>query len=212
MKSFLAAHLRVIALNSLLFLISLFSIGTVHALIPGGQANLHEALIPQIVPSPLLQSFPAAPPQQYDEEITPKPDPSMIWIPGYWTWNPVLEDYKWTCGVWRVPPADHQWIPGYWTNIGVQGWVWVQGFWSKIPLAQLTYIPKALPEIPEENPGIPRGRLLLDPWILECGRFPFRVDIGTMGTAGPSMDVYSRPLCLEAGRLCVDPCLLGLGP
>ena len=58
----------------LIILFGVFYMGAVYALPP------HEAFIPKITPSPILQAVANPPPQEYDQKIPPQPDPQLIWI------------------------------------------------------------------------------------------------------------------------------------
>ena len=64
----------------------------------------------------------------YGQPICPGPD--FIWTPGYWAYDPDVDDYYWVPGTWvRAPVVGYLWTPGYW------GWsdgyyVWHAGYWS----------------------------------------------------------------------------------
>jgi hypothetical protein len=38
----------------------------------------------------------------YDQPIIP--GPGYLWAPGYWSWNPDIDDYYWVPGTWVLPP------------------------------------------------------------------------------------------------------------
>ena len=58
------------------------------------------------------------------------PGPDFIWTPGYWAYDPDIDDYYWVPGTWvRAPVVGYLWTPGYW------GWsegyyVWHAGYWG----------------------------------------------------------------------------------
>jgi len=64
----------------------------------------------------------------YVQPICPGPD--SIWTPGYWAYDPDVDDYYWVPGTWvRAPVVGYLWTPGYW------GWsdgyyVWHAGYWG----------------------------------------------------------------------------------
>ena len=64
----------------------------------------------------------------YVQPICPGPD--FIWTPGYWAYDPDIDDYYWVPGTWvHAPVVGYLWTPGYW------GWsdgyyVWHAGYWG----------------------------------------------------------------------------------
>jgi len=64
----------------------------------------------------------------YAQPICPGPD--LIWTPGYWAYDPDVDDYYWVPGTWlRAPVVGYLWTPGYW------GWsdgyyAWHAGYWG----------------------------------------------------------------------------------
>src|SRR5512140_3980308 len=60
------------------------------------------------------------------------PGPGYIWTPGYWAWDPDIDDYYWVPGVWVPAPfSGGLWTPGYW------GWsdgvfIWNEGYWGPV--------------------------------------------------------------------------------
>ena len=64
----------------------------------------------------------------YAQPICPGPD--LLWTPGYWAYDPDVDDYYWVPGTWvRAPVVGYLWTPGYW------GWsdgyyVWHAGYWG----------------------------------------------------------------------------------
>jgi hypothetical protein len=58
------------------------------------------------------------------------PGPGYIWTPGYWAWDPDIQDYYWVPGAWVLPPRiGFLWTPGYWGwNDGV--YIFHGGYWG----------------------------------------------------------------------------------
>lgn len=108
---------------------------------------------------------PPAPIEEIPPEVKPA-DPTAIWIPGYWAWDPVQEDFVWVSGVWRVPPPDSQWVPGYWMQIE-SGYQWVPGFWTSVETQEVEYLPypPASLERGPTSPAPPSGNYF---WVSGC--------------------------------------------
>ncbi len=70
------------------------------------------------------------PPLPYYEQ-PPIPAEGYIWAPGYWGWDPVVQDYYWVPGTWVEPPEPELlWTPAWW------GWVdgrygFHPGYWGR---------------------------------------------------------------------------------
>ncbi|HEY8964910.1 MAG TPA: hypothetical protein VIM58_00600, partial [Candidatus Methylacidiphilales bacterium] len=64
----------------------------------------------------------------YDQP--PVPGPEYIWTPGYWAWDPGLNDYYWVPGTWVLAPeVGYLWTPPWWEwNGGV--YVFHGGYWG----------------------------------------------------------------------------------
>ncbi len=94
------------------------------------------------------------PPPMIDE-IPPdaQPEGNVEWIPGYWFWSPVDNDFIWVSGVWREPPPGQRWVPGYWEQAN-GGFRWIPGFWAAADLDSVTYLPPP-PESLEQGPSSP---------------------------------------------------------
>jgi len=71
---------------------------------------------------------PPPPLPQYDQP--PMPGYGYMWNPGYWGWNPGINDYYWIPGVWALPPAiGLLWTPPFWGwNDGV--YLFHGGYWG----------------------------------------------------------------------------------
>lgn len=98
---------------------------------------------------------PEMPPEPIDEippEVAPEGD-DMVWMPGYWGWDPEEERFIWISGVWRSVPPGQRWVPGYWAEVegGAQ---WVSGFWTSSDSDQVTYLPQP-PENLDQGPASP---------------------------------------------------------
>ena len=70
------------------------------------------------------------PPPLPTETQPPIPAYGDLWTPGYWGWNPGLNDYYWIGGAWVAPPAlDLLWTPPWWGwNSGV--YLFHPGYWG----------------------------------------------------------------------------------
>jgi len=60
----------------------------------------------------------------------PCPTDGYLWVPGYWAWDPDVNDYYWVPGVWVAPPQPgYLWTPAYWGYAnGVYGFH--PGYWG----------------------------------------------------------------------------------
>lgn len=129
---------------------------------------LHEAFASPYVSDPAPGVIVEEQPPEPIDEVPPGQMPageSIVWIPGYWGWDPDEDDFIWISGVWRDVPADRRWIPGYWTGVD-EGWQWVPGFWTSAETDQLVYRPVP-PETLEQGPNVapPDGDYF---WIPGC--------------------------------------------
>jgi hypothetical protein len=69
-----------------------------------------------------------APPSPRVEVMTAAPDPTAVWITGYWQWH--RGRYAWTPGRWEHARPGHFWAPGHWVRFG-SGWRFSGGFWQR---------------------------------------------------------------------------------
>jgi hypothetical protein len=54
----------------------------------------------------------------------------LLWLPGYWAWNPADADYFWVPGTWAPAPRPGElWTPGWWSFDG-GAYLWRPGYWS----------------------------------------------------------------------------------
>jgi hypothetical protein len=67
---------------------------------------------------------PAAPPTA--EVITPAPDPTFIWIRGYYDYGP--QGWIWIGGHWDRPHPGARWAVGHWERHGRRS-VWISAGW-----------------------------------------------------------------------------------
>ena len=73
-------------------------------------------------------NFAPPPLPYYDQPAIP--GYGYLWTPGYWAWDPGVEDYYWVPGAWILPPRlGYLWTPAYW------GWrdglyVFNSGYWG----------------------------------------------------------------------------------
>src|SRR5690606_6114052 len=105
-----------------------------------GRGPIHEAFASPVSASGQPPTtVPEAPPVPINE-IPPDVRPTdSVWIPGYWFWDDLIDDYVWVSGVWRVPPPGQQWVPGYWHRLD-NGARWVSGFWVPMDATGVTYM------------------------------------------------------------------------
>jgi hypothetical protein len=56
----------------------------------------------------------APPPLPYYEQPA-IPAEGYLWVPGYWAWDPSVDNYYWVPGTWVEPPQrELLWTPAYW--------------------------------------------------------------------------------------------------
>ncbi len=126
---------------------------------PGGgevliTGPLHEAFAEQFTNQPRPGLIVKKEPPQPIDEVPPEYRPEgydIVWIPGYWGWDPEREDFLWVTGVWRQAPPDRNWIPGYWAQV-TDGFQWISGFWQLTSVAEIEYLPKP-PDPIEASPS-----------------------------------------------------------
>src|SRR5277367_3811061 len=58
------------------------------------------------------------------------PGLGYIWTPGYWAWDPTMNDYYWVPGTWALAPEiGFLWTPPWWGwNNG--GYCFNDGYWG----------------------------------------------------------------------------------
>jgi hypothetical protein len=118
---------------------------------------------------------PPAPIEEIPPEVMPEGE-DVLWLPGYWSWDAVEEDYLWVSGVWRSAPPDMRWVPGYWMDVS-SGWQWISGFWTPLETEQVEYLPPP-PESLEQGPTSPAPSQeyfwVTGCWIYRDGAYAWR--------------------------------------
>jgi len=115
---------------------------------------VHEAFLQPVDTKPSAsQPVPKAPPPLIKEEPpTERPDgKNVVWISGYWGWDPMRQDYTWVSGLYREAPEGMQFIPGQWIQSGGE-WVRSPGFWAPITQAQAPFVPQPPAPLDESIP------------------------------------------------------------
>jgi hypothetical protein len=69
-----------------------------------------------------------APPAPQVEVIPTPPQPSYVWIRGYWNW--VGDRYAWVAGHYTAPRPGHHWVAYEWVRQG-DGWRLRPGHWER---------------------------------------------------------------------------------
>jgi len=69
-----------------------------------------------------------APPPPKAEEYGTSPDPSYIWMPGYYSHYPKT-GYEWNEGQWSEPKQGYHWIAAHWERFKSK-WLFVGGHWD----------------------------------------------------------------------------------
>jgi hypothetical protein len=64
---------------------------------------------------------------------------NVVWIGGYWGWDPDRKDFIWVSGFYRAVPPDRQWMPGYWRKVE-GGYQWNPGYWAPLE-GKVEYLP-----------------------------------------------------------------------
>jgi hypothetical protein len=92
--------------------------------------------LPLFLPEPAAAQFSlsvsvnVAPPALPVYAQPPIPGDGYYWTPGYWAWNPDVNDYYWVPGTWIEPPqVGLLWTPGYWAMEGAV-FGWHTGYWG----------------------------------------------------------------------------------
>ncbi len=64
----------------------------------------------------------------YEQPVCP--EDGYIWTPGYWAWDPDVEDYYWVPGTWVLAPEpEYYWTPPYWAWVD-GAFVFYDGWWG----------------------------------------------------------------------------------
>jgi hypothetical protein len=68
---------------------------------------------------------PSEPPPPQVEVRTVAPDPTFVWIDGFWEWR---GQWVWVRGHWDRPHPGRVWVRGHWDR-RPYGSVWISGGW-----------------------------------------------------------------------------------
>jgi hypothetical protein len=117
---------------------------------------IHEAFAePMALGQQEMEIINKQPPQPVNE-IPPSEQPegqSVEWIPGYWMFDKLRDDFVWVSGMWRDVPPGRNWVPGEWQQVD-NGWQWVPGFWADGKQQQVQML-SAPPATLEAGPSSP---------------------------------------------------------
>jgi hypothetical protein len=125
-------------------------------------------------PTTVVEKQPPDPIDEMPPEQKPEGD-NVVWIPGYWGWEPDQNSYVWVSGCWRTAPPGRQWVPGTWQEVA-DGWQWTPGFWAVAGQEDLQFVPTPPPSLDEEPPAAPDDNSIYVPgcWIYQANRFLWR--------------------------------------
>lgn len=105
---------------------------------------LHEAFARPVslnpARQPVIEHEPPEPLNEVPPEYRPDGD-NIIWIPGYWSFDDVENDFLWISGLWRDVPPQRRWVPGYWSEVDA-GFQWTPGEWISSNRRSMTYLPE----------------------------------------------------------------------
>jgi hypothetical protein len=60
------------------------------------------------------------------------PGDGYIWVPGYWDYDPDIDDYFWVPGTWVLAPeVGFLWTPGWW-GWGGEAFIFNVGYWGPV--------------------------------------------------------------------------------
>jgi hypothetical protein len=104
-------------------------------------------------PLPADYAAETPPPAPVIEDKPPPPQPSYVWVPGYWWWSRTSKHYAWVAGGWRNPPPEHIWTPGAWTLGSPAHYSWRPGFWG--PKGYVAEVIETAPPPPRVEPQPP---------------------------------------------------------
>jgi len=136
---------------------------------------VHEAFGESSDPIAGAQPVVAKAPPDPVEEVPPEEKPEgdhVVWIPGYWAWDEVDEDFLWVSGFWRAVPPGRAWVPGHWQEVK-GGYQWVSGYWSEEGESEKDV--EYLPEPPESLERGPSARAPSEEYIYVPGVWLYQV-------------------------------------
>ena len=94
---------------------------------PAAEATADVEAAPVAVGEPEEMTATSEPPDPVYEEPTDAPDPSYVWVGGYWGWNGV--DWGWNWGRWAAAPEGQFYVAPYYERVG-DSVVFVNGYWG----------------------------------------------------------------------------------
>src|SRR5579862_2345214 len=105
---------KLIRILFLIGTVTMLSVTQMHAQVSVG-VSIQANYAPPVIP---VYTQPACPVDGY------------IWQPGYWAYDPNINDYYWVPGVWVAPPDPGlYWTPGFWGYSGAY-YVYHPGYWG----------------------------------------------------------------------------------
>lgn len=120
------------------------------------QGPIHEAFAEPLAldaqPTEIIPREPPLPIEEFPPEIRPEGH-NVLWIGGYFQWDPERNDFVWVSGFYRDVPPGRSWVPGEWNQVE-GGWQWFPGFWTEGELQQDHFLP-APPATLEQGPSSP---------------------------------------------------------
>ncbi len=97
------------------------------AVVPAAPAVTPAVTVAPNDPLAVMLIVPRLPPPPRAEIPGERPDPSRVWVAGYWAWRG--DDYEWVDGSWEIPPAAAAtWVPPCWVREG-DGYRCFTGHW-----------------------------------------------------------------------------------
>ncbi len=99
---------------------------------PAERGPIHEAFAQPVearsTRGPILTKEPPAPVTEQPPDEKPEGD-NVLWIDGYWHFDPDRDDFIWISGFWRQTPPGQVWMPGRFEKDG-DGRRWYSGYWQ----------------------------------------------------------------------------------
>ncbi|MCA9146912.1 MAG: YXWGXW repeat-containing protein [Planctomycetales bacterium] len=139
---------------------------------------IHEAFATSATVDPVDSPLITREPPEPIDELLPDHRPvgaRVIWIPGYWAFDHLDDDFIWISGVWRNAPPGRQWVPGYWEQVD-GGYRWMPGAWVEAG-SRVTYQSKP-PTSQERGPASPRPSnnhfYVQGCWVQQGGNYKWR--------------------------------------
>ena len=75
-----------------------------------------------------------APPALKAEVAPDRPSPDAVWVPGYYKYDPAINDYTWVAGSWQTPPYPGAvWVTPEYRHHGKE-YFFVAGKWRKVKI------------------------------------------------------------------------------